>query len=171
MPTVLHKGKEVQLKGNLPKLGTKAEDFTAVKTDLSEVSLYDFEGKVKVLLGVPSLDTDTCALETKTFNKKLSEKEGVVGLVISKDLPFAQRRFCETERIKNITALSDYRYNDFCNDYKTEMVNGVLKGLSARVVFVVDKENIIRYIELVPEIGKEPDYDKALAAVDELLNV
>lgn len=169
MATVLHKGKEVQLKGNLPKAGAKAEDFTAVKTDLSEVSLYDFEGKVKVLLGVPSLDTGTCALETKTFNQKLAAKEGVVGLVISKDLPFAQRRFCETEGIKNVVALSDFRYNDFCNDYKTELLTGALKGLSARVVFVVDKANVIRYVQLVPEIGQEPNYDEVMAAVEELL--
>jgi len=169
MATVTHKGKEIQLKGNLPKIGSKAEDITAVKTDLSEVSLYDFENKVKVLIGVPSLDTGTCALETKTFNKKLSKLKDVVGLVISKDLPFAQRRFCETEGIKNVIALSDYRYNDFCNDYKTEIVTGGMKGLSARAVFVVDKTNIIRYVELVPDISNEPDYDKVLAAVEELL--
>jgi thiol peroxidase len=169
MATVTLKGKEVQLKGNLPKVGAKAEDFTAVKTDLSEFSLYDFEGKVKVVLGVPSLDTGTCALETKTFNKKLAEKEGVVGIVISKDLPFAQRRFCETQGIKNVVALSDYRYNDFCNEYKTEIISGVMKGLSARAVFVVDKANVIRYVQLVPEIGQEPDYDSVLAAVDEVL--
>lgn len=169
MTTVTHKGKEVQLKGSLPKVGAKAEDFTAVKNDLSEVSLYDFEDKVKVLMGVPSLDTNPCALETRTFNQKLGQKEGVVGIVISKDLPFAQRRFCETEGIKNVVALSDYRYNDFCNEYKTELVTGLLKGLSARAVFVVDKKNVIRYVELVPEITSEPNYDKVLAAVDELL--
>jgi thiol peroxidase len=169
MATVTLKGKEVQLKGSLPKVGAKAEDFTAVKTDLSEISLYDFEDKVKVIIGVPSLDTGVCATETRTFNKKLESKEGVVGIVVSKDLPFAQRRFCETEGIKNVVALSDYRYNDFCNEYKTEIVTGGMKGLSARAVFVVDKTNVIRYVQLVPEISTEPNYDEVLAAVDELL--
>jgi len=169
MATVTLKGKEVQLKGNLPKVGAKAEDFTAVKTDLSEISLYDFEDKVKVLIGVPSLETGTCSTETRTFNKKLEGKEGVVGLVISKDLPFAMRKFCETEGIKNVVALSDYRYNDFCNEYKTEILTGGMKGLSARAVFVIDKTNIIRYVQLVPEISAEPDYDSVLAAIDELL--
>lgn len=169
MATVTLKGKEVQLKGTLPKVGAKAEDFTAVKTDLSEISLYDFEDKVKVIIGVPSLDTGVCALETRTFNQKLAKKEGVIGIVVSKDLPFAQRRFCETEGIKNVVALSDYRYNDFCNEYKTEIVTGGMKGLSARAVFVVDKANVIRYVQLVPEISTEPNYDEVLAAVDELL--
>ncbi len=169
MTTIIHKGKEVQLRGSLAKIGSKAEDFTAVKTDLSEVSLYDYDGKVKVLLGVPSLDTGTCAKQTRVFNEKLGQKEDVVALVISKDLPFAMRRFCETEGIKNVVALSDYRYNDFCNDYKTELVSGSMKGLSARTVFVVDKTNVIRYVELVPDLSSEPDYDKALAAVEELL--
>lgn len=169
MATVTLKGKEVQLKGNLPKEGSKAEDFTVVKTDLSEVSLYDFEDKVKILIGVPSLDTGTCAMETRTFNNKLAKKKGVIGIVISKDLPFAQSRFCETEGIKNVIAVSDYRYNDFCNDFKTEIVTGGLKGLSARAVFVLDKTNIIRYVQLVPEITSEPDYDKVMVAVDELL--
>ncbi len=169
MATITHRGNEVQLKGTLPKTGSKAEDFTAVKTDLTEISLYDFDGKVKILLGVPSLDTGTCAKQTRVFNEKLAQKEDVVGLVISKDLPYAMRRFCETEGIKNVVALSDYRYNDFCNDYKTELVTGSMKGLSARVVFVVDKTNVIRYVELVPDLSSEPDYDKILAVVDELL--
>lgn len=169
MATVTLKGKEVQLKGSLPKVGAKAEDFTAVKNDLSEVSLYDFEDKVKVIIAVPSLETGTCSLETKTFNKKLEKKKDVIGIVISKDLPFTQRRFCETEGIKNVVSLSDYRYNDFCNDYKTEIISGGMKGLSARAVFIIDKSNVIKYVQLVAEISEEPNYDEVMKALDEVL--
>jgi thiol peroxidase len=168
MAKVTHKGNPIKLKGDLPKLNSTATDFTYVKNDLKEESLYDLEDKVKVIIAVPSLDTSTCATETRKFNEKLSEK-GVIGIVISKDLPFAQRRFCETDGIKNIMAVSDFRYNDFTEAYNTEILDGALKGLSARAVIVLDEDNIVRYTELVPEISSEPDYDKALAAVDSLL--
>ena len=169
MAKVTHKGNPVKLKGELPKLNAEAEDFTYVKNDLKEESLYDLEDIIKVIIAVPSLDTGTCATETRKFNEKLAAKKGVIGIVISKDLPFAQRRFCETEGIKNVMAVSDYRYNDFTENYNTEMLDGALKGLSARAVFVLDQDNVVKYVELVSEISSEPDYDKVMAAVEVLL--
>lgn len=163
------KGNPVNLLNKIPEVGKKAFDFTFVKTDLTEGSLYDLEEKVKVILSVPSLDTGVCQIETKKFNEKLSALDGVMGIVISKDLPFAMKRFCETEGIKNVFSGSDYRYQDFGQEFNVEMIDGPMKGLLARAVFVLDKENTIKYAELVPEITQEPDYDKAIEAVKSLL--
>ena len=169
LETTSFKGKPVELLEELPGVNQDAFDFTFVKTDLSESSLYDFDGKVKVLIAVPSLDTGICQRETRQFNERLNDKKGVVGIVVSKDLPFAMKRFCETEGLNNIVSASDFRYLDFTREYGTEMVDGPLKGLSARAVFVVDQNNKIRYVELTPDAIAEPDYDKVMAAVDQLL--
>ncbi len=163
-----HKGQQVDLIDDLPEVSENAFDFTFVKTDLSESSLYDFENKIKVLIGVPSLDTGVCQKEARQFNERLNAKKDVVGIVISKDLPFAMKRFCEGEGLSNIIPASDYRYNDFSSEYNTEMTNGALKGLIARTVFVVDKNNKIRHVEITPDIAVEPDYDKILSVVDSL---
>ncbi|MGD1889088.1 MAG: thiol peroxidase [Cyclobacteriaceae bacterium] len=135
---------------------------------MSDQKLSDLSG-VKVLIAVPSLDTSVCATETRKFNQQLGGKSGVTGLVISKDLPFAMKRFCETSNIENIVNASDFRYGEFSQQYNTEITDGAFKGLSARAVFVVDQNNAIAYAELVPEVGQEPDYDKAMEAVDKLL--
>lgn len=156
------------IKGELPTRGP-APDFTFVRDDLSEGRLSDYDGQVKVLIAIPSLDTRVCAAETRKFNERLAQHKGVQGLIISKDLPFAMKRFCASEGIANVTNASDFRYSDFCQKYNTEMTDGPMKGLSARAVFVVDQQNNITYTELVPEIGQEPDYDKVMAAVDALL--
>ncbi|MFM2285365.1 MAG: hypothetical protein RLZZ543_862 [Bacteroidota bacterium] len=168
LETTSFKGKPVELLEELPGVNQEAFDFTFVKTDLSESSLYDYEG-VKVLIAVPSLDTGVCQMETRQFNQRLSAKTGVTGIVISKDLPFAMKRFCETEGLNNIVSGSDFRYMDFTREYGTEMVDGPLKGLSARAVFVVDGNNKIRYVELTPDITVEPNYDKVMEEVDKLL--
>jgi thiol peroxidase len=162
-------GRPVNLLDPLPEVNENAFDFTFVKTDLSEGTLYDYDNKIKVLLGVPSLDTGICQTETRKFNERLGAMEGVVGIVISKDLPFAMKRFCETEGITNIISASDFRYTDFTREYGTEMIDGPLKGLSARAIFVVDKENKIRYVELTPDITVEPDYDSVIEAVKSLM--
>jgi thiol peroxidase len=169
MAQVTLKGNITSIKGDLPAVGSNAPDFKFVKTDLSDSSLYNEGSKIKVIIAVPSLDTGVCALETRQFNQKLADKSNVTGVVISKDLPFAMRRFCETEGIKNVVSASDFRYDEFSQKYNTEITDGPMKGLSARAVFVVDGENVIRYAELVPEIAQEPDYDKVMAAVDQLL--
>jgi len=163
------KGKPVNLIDDLPEVNQTAFDFTFVKPDLTEGSLYDYEGKVKVIIALLSLETGVCKREAREFNEMLGKKKGVVGIAISKDLPFAAKKICETEGIDSIVVGSDYRYTDFTREYNTEMLDGPMKGLSARAVFVVDKENIIRYVELTKEISDEPQYDKVLAAVDALL--
>jgi thiol peroxidase len=163
------KGNTVNLLNKIPEEGKKAFDFTFVKTDLTESSLYDLEEDIKVIISVPSLDLGVCQAETRKFNEKLSEINGVIGIVVSKDLPFAMKRFCETEGIKNVITGSDYRYQDFAQEFNTEMIDGPMKGLLARAVFVVDKENTIRYTQLVPEVSQEPDYEKVIEAVKSLL--
>lgn len=169
LDTTIVRNEKVNLLDALPEPGENAFDFTFVKPDLTEGSLFDYEGKVRVLLGVPSLDLGVCQTETRKFNERLAEKKDVVGFVISKDTPFAMKRFCELEGIQNVIGASDFRYSDFTREYNTEMINGAFKGLSARAVFVVDQKNKIRYVELVPEVGKEPDYDKVMQAVEDLL--
>jgi len=168
MATVTFKGNTVSIQGEIPQEGSQARDFKFVKQDLSEASLFDYDNKIKVILAVPSLDTGVCAMETKKFNQKLADFSDVEAIVISKDLPFAMGRFCETERIENVTSASDFRYNDFGSKYNTDMIEGPLKGLSSRAVFVVDRDNTIQYTELVPEITQEPDYDKAMEVVERL---
>ncbi len=161
------KGVPVKLKGDLPELDAEAKDFTFVKEDLSEGHLSDYKGKIKIIMAVPSLDTGVCQMETKRFNRELEKREGVVGLVVSKDLPFAMKRFCENEGIENVQIASDFRSN-FSEQYNTRMVDGPLKGLNARAVFVVDKDNKIRHTQLTNDVTEEPDYDRALKVVDEL---
>ena len=170
MASVTLKGNKFSIKDDIPAVGMEASDFTFVRDDLSEASLYDdFGDQVKVIIGLPSLDTGICQMETRKFNEELSKREGVLGIVISKDLPFAMKRFCTAEGIENVVVGSDYRYSDFINEFNTEILNGPMKGLSARAVFVLDGKNVIQYSELVPEIAQEPEYDKALAVVDRLL--
>ncbi len=124
---------------------------------------------MKVLIAVPSLDTRVCATETRNFNEKLAQKQGVQALVISKDLPFAMKRFCSTEGIDHVIIASDFRYGDFASRYNTEITEGPFKGLSARAVFVIDQNNNIAYAELVPDISEEPDYDQVMQAIEQLL--
>ena len=166
--SVTLKGSEVLLKGEIPEVGEIAPDFTVVKKDLMEMSLYDIEDKNKVILTLPSVDTKICAMESARFNKDLSGIDGLEVIAVSKDLPFALKRFCEADGIQNLTLCSDFRYGDFGTEFNVEMVNGPLKGLLARSIFILDKTNRIKYIELVPEITREPNYEAALKAVKTL---
>ena len=161
-------GNPCNLIGDLPEEGAQASDFRFVRKDMSEGSFSELKGKPSVLIAVPSVDTPVCANEAKQFNEKLSEL-GANGLVISKDLPFALERFCSSAGIDNVEAVSDFRYRDFTDAYKTELSDGAFQGLSARVVFVVDADGKIAHTQLVPEIGEEPDYDKVLDKVKELV--
>jgi len=169
MAEVRFKGSTVTLTGNIPAVNTIAPDFTYVKKNLSEAKLSQSMGNVIVLIAVPSLDTSTCAMETKQFNKRLEERLGTIGIVISKDLPFAMRRFCEVEGIANVVAGSDFRYHEMGKKYQVEMNDGPMKGLLARAVWVIDRDGKIVYTELVSEIDDEPDYETVLNAVDSLL--
>ncbi len=166
--TVKLKGSLVLLKGYIPEIGEVAPDFTYVQSDMVEKSLYDLEGLNKIIISLPSIDTGICALETKKFNEAVGKLDNTICLAVSKDLPFALKRFCGAEGIENVKAVSDFRYSDFATEYNLEMVNSPLKMLLARAVFVLDKENRITYVELVEDITYEPDYDKALEAVAKL---
>jgi thioredoxin-dependent peroxiredoxin len=163
---VTMKGKPVTLVGQAVKAGQKAPDFEVTANDLSPVKFSSFAGKVCIIASVPSLDTSVCDLETRKFNEKAAQLgSDVVVLTISMDLPFAQKRWCGAAGIKNVQTLSDHRDASFGNAY------GVLikdLRLLARTVFVVDKKGVVRYLQIVPEIATEPDYDAALKAVKEL---
>ncbi|MGR9106786.1 MAG: thiol peroxidase [Gammaproteobacteria bacterium] len=164
MATITLKGSPLNTCGDLPAVGSRAPDFQLVDGKLSDVSLQDYAGKRKILNIVPSLDTPTCATSTRKFNEKANQLENTVVLVVSADLPFAQGRFCGAEGLKNVVPLSTFRSN-FAEDYGVALVDGALRGLTARAVVVVDSDNKVLYTELVGEIANEPDYDKALAAL------
>jgi thiol peroxidase len=165
MATVTLKGNPCNLKGTMPKVGTAAPDFKLTKSDLSSVDLASLAGKKKVIVTVPSLDTPVCATETRRFNEKAAGLGNVEVLIVSADLPFAQRRFCETEGIKSVSAASDLRDRSFGERWGVAIADGPLQGVMARAVFVLDENNVVRYSELVPEIAQEPNYDAALNAV------
>ncbi|VBB48661.1 lipid hydroperoxide peroxidase [uncultured Paludibacter sp.] len=161
MATTNFKGNPVKLSGELPAVGTKVPDFTLVKGDLSEVKLSDFEGKKLIINIFPSIDTGVCAASVRNFNKVASEK-GITVLCVSKDLPFAQSRFCGAEGLSDVITASDFRYNTFATDYGLLQTEGPLKGLMGRAVVAVDENGVVTYTELVPEITQEPNYNVPL---------
>lgn len=164
MAQVTLKGNPINLEGNMPNVGDTAPDFKVVKDDMSVVSLKDFAGKTKILVAVPSLDTPVCQKETREFNQKAASLDNTEVIVVSGDLPFAMKRFCSTEGIDKVTVGSQYRDFSFSKAYGTHLADGPLAGLSARAVFVVDKDDKVKYVELVPEIAAEPKYDDVLEA-------
>jgi len=153
--------------GDLPKVGSVAPDFTLVGIDLKEVSLKDFAGKNVVLNIFPSIDTRVCAMSVREFNKRAAELPDTVVLCISKDLPFAFKRFCGAEGIDKVVSLSDFRNLNFSPRYGVEMKDGGMVGLMARCIVVVDKKGNVAHTELVPAIGQEPDYEAAIKALRE----
>jgi len=162
MPTF--KGNPAQTLGNAPEVGSILPEFTLVGSDLSEQTLAHFSGKVKVLNIFPSLDTGTCAASVRRFNKVASELPNVAVLCISKDLPFAQKRFCTTEGLENVVSLSAFR-STLGKDYGIELLDTPLKGLLTRTVIVADADNNVLYVETVSEITVEPNYEAALAVI------
>lgn len=165
MATITLKGNTIHTLDFLPGIGSLAPNFELVKTDLSRVSLQDFSGSKVVLNIFPSLDTGTCAASVRTFNKMASELENTKILCISRDLPFAQARFCGAEGIDNVITLSDFDTGQFGKDYKLEITDGPLKGIHSRAIIILDEMGRILYTEQVPEITQEPNYDKALEAL------
>jgi thiol peroxidase len=165
MAQVTLKGNPIHTNGELPAVGAKAPDFKLTTGELKDVSLADFKGKKKILNIVPSLDTATCATSTRKFNQSAGNMTNTVVLVVSADLPFASKRFCTTEGLQNVVPLSLMRGKHFAKDYGVFIEDGPLAGLCARAVVVLDESDKVVYHQLVPEIGQEPDYDKALAAV------
>ena len=165
MASITLGGNPINTSGELPKVGSKAPDFQLVKTDLSTATLADFAGSKLVLNIFPSIDTGTCATSVRTFNADASKLENTKVLCISRDLPFAQKRFCGAEGLENVINLSDFKAGAFGNAYGLEIVDSVLSGLHSRVVIVLDENGVVKYTEQVPEIADEPNYKSALAAL------
>ncbi|TDJ65786.1 MAG: thiol peroxidase [Proteobacteria bacterium] len=165
MAIIKFKDNAVTTNGQLPAVGSKAPGFSLVGPDLNDVSLEDFKGKKKLLNIVPSLDTPVCAASSKKFNEEAKSRTDTVVLVISADLPFAQTRFCSAENTDKIKTLSLMRGGNFAKDYGVLIQDGPLAGLTARAVVVIDENDKVSYTQLVSDIGDEPDYDSALAAL------
>jgi thioredoxin-dependent peroxiredoxin len=164
MATITFKGNPVQTAGSLPAVGTAAPDFKLTAGDLSDATLATFAGKRKILNIVPSLDTGVCQMSARKFNAEAGTLADTVILTISADLPFAQKRFCEAEKLAHIRHLSTFRAPAFGKDYGVVMTSGPLAGLMSRAVVVLDRHNRVVHAQQVPEIAQEPDYAAALAA-------
>lgn len=165
MASITLGGNPVHTSGELPAVGSKLADFKLVQNDLSVASLSNFAGKKLVLNIFPSVDTGTCATSVRKFNQSASELENTTVLCISRDLPFAQKRFCGAEGLENVVNLSDFQTGSFGKANGLEIVDGPLAGLHSRVIIVVDADGTITHTEQVAEIANEPNYEAALAAL------
>lgn len=166
MAKITLQGNEINTNGELPAVGAAAPDFKLVDGELNDRSLADYAGKKKLLNIVPSLDTPVCATSTKKFNDYAKDHADAVMLVIAADLPFAMGRFCGAEGTDKVIPLSLMRSRSFAKDYGVLITDGPLAGITARAVVVIDENNKVVYTEMVPEIAQEPDYDKAIAALN-----
>jgi thioredoxin-dependent peroxiredoxin len=164
MAQIAFKGNPVHTSGSLPQVGTLAPDFKAVKADLSPLSLSEFKGKKVILNIFPSLDTPVCASSVRRFNGEAAKLHNTVVLCISRDLPFAQKRFCAAEGIANVIVGSEYRDSSFSDAYGVRILAGPLEGLFSRAVVVINEQGKVIYTEQAPEISEEPNYEKALSA-------
>lgn len=165
MATVTLQGNTIHTNGELPEVGSQAPDFVLVDGELNNVTLDNLKGKRKLLNIFPSMDTPVCATSTRKFNEAAAKLSDVDLLMISADLPFAMSRFCTAEGIDRVTPLSMMRSRNFAKDYGVLITDGPLEGITARAVVVLDENNKVLYNQLVSEIGEEPDYDQALAAL------
>ncbi|MFE3872516.1 thiol peroxidase [Flavobacterium sp. ZS1P70] len=165
MASITLGGNLIHTTGELPQVGTKLSDFKLIKTDLSIATLDDFAGKKLVLNIFPSVDTGTCAASVRKFNESASNLKNTNVLCISRDLPFAQKRFCGAEGLNNVVNLSDFPEGSFGKANGLEITDGPLAGLHSRAIIVVDENGIITHTEQVPEIADEPNYEAALAVL------
>ncbi|MBI9032450.1 thiol peroxidase [bacterium] len=165
MAKITLKGHEINSNGNLPEVGATAPEFTLIKNDLSPAKLSDYRGKKVILNIFPSLDTGVCAASVRKFNAELNNLDNTVVLCISRDLPFAQARFCGAEGLDKVITLSEMRGEEFSTSYGVQIVDGPMAGLMARSVVIINEEGKVTYTELVPEIVQEPDYNSALASL------
>jgi len=163
--TITLRGTPVRVDGDLPAAGAKAPDFKLTSAALADVSLKDFTGKRKVMNIYPSIDTPTCATSTRKFNEVAGDLANTVVLCVSGDLPFAAKRFCELEGLKNVAHLSTFRHPEFLKAWGVAMADGPLAGLTARAVVVLDENDKVIHAEMVPEIGQEPNYAAALKSL------
>ncbi|MCE7862349.1 MAG: thiol peroxidase [Bacteroidetes bacterium CHB5] len=151
--------------GTLPAVGAPAPEFVFTTVDMRDVRLSEYRGKNIVLNIFPSVDTNVCAASVHEFNTLAASVDNTVIFCVSKDLPFAQKRFCGTESIDKVFLVSDFRNRGFGKDYGVELIDSTLAGLFARAVVIIDTTGKIKYTELVPQIKQEPDYDAALRAL------
>lgn len=165
MSQITFKDNKITTYGSLPETGEKAPHFELVRTDLSTATLKDFKGKKVIMNIFPSIDTNVCATSVKNFNERASKLNNTEILCISRDLPFAQKRFVDDEGLKNVTNLSDFKQGDFGKDYGVEMIDGPLAGLLSRVVIVLDEEGKVVHSQQVDDIADEPDYLSALKSL------
>ena len=165
MTKITLKGNSIHTSGELPKIGSLAQDFKLTANDLTIKTLNDFKGKTLVLNIFPSIDTGTCAASVRNFNKAAANLTNTSVLCISRDLPFAQARFCGAEGIENVFMLSDFNTGQFGKDYGLEIVDGPLAGLHSRCIVVINTEGLVIYTEQVSEITEEPNYNLALASL------
>ncbi|KFB00989.1 thiol peroxidase [Mangrovimonas yunxiaonensis] len=165
MATITLKGNTIQTSGELPEIGSKAPDFKLTNAALETKSLSDFSGSKLILNIFPSIDTGTCEASVRTFNREASELENTKVLCISRDLPFAQARFCGAEGIDNVITLSDYKNGNFGENYGLDITTGPLETLLSRCIVVLDEDGVVKYTEQVPEIVDEPNYKAALEAL------
>lgn len=165
MATITLHGNTTHTLGSLPENGSDAKDFSLTKGDLSATSLSDYAGKKVVMNIFPSIDTGTCAQSVRQFNKDASGLDNTVVLCISKDLPFAQGRFCGAEGIENVEMLSDFRDGNFGKTYEVEFTDGPLQSLHSRAIVVLNENGKVIHTEQVPEIVDEPNYNAALEAL------
>ena len=164
MTAVTFKGNPAERVGRVPEVGETAPDWRLVQTDLSEATQDTWAGKRKVLNVFPSLDTGTCANSVRRFNQEAGQLDNTVVVNVSKDLPFAHKRFCEAEGVQKAVNVSAFR-SSFGRDYGVELTNTPLQGLLARTVLVLDENNRVVYQEQVSEITQEPNYERALEAL------
>lgn len=165
MATITLKGNQINTSGELPKVGSLAPNFNLIGTDLSAKTLSDFKGRNLVLNISPSIDTGTCAASVRNFNKAATDLENTTVFYISRDLPFAQNRFCGAEGINNVVMLSDFNTGQFGKDYGLEITSGPLMGLNSRCIVVINPDGIVTYTEQVAETTEEPNYELALSAL------
>ncbi|PKV50575.1 thiol peroxidase, atypical 2-Cys peroxiredoxin [Aquimarina sp. MAR_2010_214] len=163
MASITLKGNTIHTSGDLPEVGQNAPDFEMVNADLSTAKLSDYKGNRVVLNIFPSVDTGICAASVRAFNKEASNLSNTKVLCVSRDLPFAQGRFCGAEGLENVINHSDFKTGEFGKNYGLEIVDGPLQGLHSRAVIVLDENGTVLYTEQVPEIVQEPDYSAALA--------
>ena len=171
MATVKFKGElEVSLNGTELNVGDIAPVVSGVAADLSDIQIGGQKGKAQIILAVPSLDTGVCAAEARKFNEAASKLDNAEVIVVSMDLPFAMKRFCTTEGIENLKVGSDFRAKAFAKSYGVLISSGALAGVTCRAVFVINASGVITYKEICPEITEEPNYEAALAAVNEVVS-
>ncbi len=159
------KGKLFHTNGELPAVGSEAPDFRLVNVNLEDVTLATYRGRSKILNIVPSLDTRTCAASARKFNEKASAVPGAAVLVVSADLPFAMKRFCATEGLNDVIPLSMMRSRAFAKSYGVLITDGPMEGIAARAVVVIDPSDRVVHAQFVRDLGQEPDYEAALAAI------